>query len=1027
MSIFGDAWNWTKGAVSDVGDWASGAWDTVSGKSNYSANPYVSDLSQAYMPVQDLAGRQEASGNGWAMRQDQFTDDMFNTGLDTGQRLDTYGQASADVGRNLGTAQLGIGSNMSALGQAYGSQFQGLGSQASAIGSGYAGTMGGIGSNLAQTGANFGGQQSALAQSMLSGPSVAQAQGNAAMGRGDQEVAARIAGARGANANLMLRDAVQSGQMQRANLAADLAAASAAENVQRNQAASGMLNTAAQTTMAGQQGALNAQQAAAQAAMAGNQQAGQQYAQGAQTQMAGQQGALNATQGAANTQLAGYGQAGQAAGAAGAARQAGFGAAAGNTQTAAGLQMGGQAAAGNTLGTAAQTRTAQEQINAGSWDSSNATNAGVQTGNAKNQSEMTGGLIKGAAMAMMSDVRNKEAVHLLEPIENPYTVGKRRASDPNTGNSWEDTGSMLGQALSSRGSNGGSSSDQMDVLMSDERGKTSKALLSEASNRENLGKLHAYEYRYKPEVAARIGQDTEPRVGIMAQDLERAPAGKGAVMNTEEGKAIDVNRGLSFALAAAAGLDKRVKDLEKQKAVTSDERTKTAKSKIDPKYLGGVDDSIMAAASQREERVPEPTDKVGEYDQIYDQARPMTRPRSALGTAARAALAHSAEAAVLPVKAAGKVGEALGYQNRAAELSGNDLVADVDYLRSGMSPGESRRQRAADIEAHPYAHLAGSAAGEAVGGAGIGGMLRKAAMGAAGKAALGAAARAPLQTSERAYLEGRNARLGEYAADAGRSALEGAAMSAAHSAAIKMPDKGSTPTERLEYSRKRLQEGIAAHPATKLRTRMEQAVQEEEEMLKATKAEARAYERSKQAKLDAAWEDEDGLGDAINKMNDRQRRVMQAYVVMNNSSADQAAHIRKKLPELIVSLPEEERTAVQQLIKHDRDITRRLTDHNDRLALLEEPILPDVRSIIRRASSKYDKTKDPYHIEHALEQSVAYGDKSEAFRKLAGEESALKEALLGAYDESGIDRSNIPRLQRAVKTHEKIVAKKGGK
>ncbi len=53
-----------------------------------------------------------------------------------------------------------------------------------------------------------------------------------------------------------------------------------------------------------------------------------------------------------------------------------------------------------------------------------------------------------------------------------------------------------------------------------------------------------------------------PRVGIMAQDLERSEMGREIVIDTPEGKMLDVNKALSLALAAVARLDARVRELE---------------------------------------------------------------------------------------------------------------------------------------------------------------------------------------------------------------------------------------------------------------------------------------------------------------------------------------------------------------------------------------------------------------------------------------------------------------------------------
>lgn len=101
---------------------------------------------------------------------------------------------------------------------------------------------------------------------------------------------------------------------------------------------------------------------------------------------------------------------------------------------------------------------------------------------------------------------------------------------------------------------------------SDKLGKEEVALLEmatkPAANRENLGPMNGYQFRYKPKVAAAIGEDTTPRIGTMAQEVEQGPAGENVVAETENGKALDVNRALGFSLAGLAGLDKRLALLE---------------------------------------------------------------------------------------------------------------------------------------------------------------------------------------------------------------------------------------------------------------------------------------------------------------------------------------------------------------------------------------------------------------------------------------------------------------------------------
>jgi hypothetical protein len=54
----------------------------------------------------------------------------------------------------------------------------------------------------------------------------------------------------------------------------------------------------------------------------------------------------------------------------------------------------------------------------------------------------------------------------------------------------------------------------------------------------------------------------EPRLGIVAQDLERSPAFDASVIETPAGKAIERDRALSTALAELGGLDKRLRALE---------------------------------------------------------------------------------------------------------------------------------------------------------------------------------------------------------------------------------------------------------------------------------------------------------------------------------------------------------------------------------------------------------------------------------------------------------------------------------
>ena len=92
------------------------------------------------------------------------------------------------------------------------------------------------------------------------------------------------------------------------------------------------------------------------------------------------------------------------------------------------------------------------------------------------------------------------------------------------------------------------------TLMSDERTKEG---IHASGVEQALDHLKPYSYSYKD---PSMGEGR--RVGVMAQDLEKSPVGLSTVIETPRGKAIDVNRGLSLALASSADLHARVKALE---------------------------------------------------------------------------------------------------------------------------------------------------------------------------------------------------------------------------------------------------------------------------------------------------------------------------------------------------------------------------------------------------------------------------------------------------------------------------------
>lgn len=79
----------------------------------------------------------------------------------------------------------------------------------------------------------------------------------------------------------------------------------------------------------------------------------------------------------------------------------------------------------------------------------------------------------------------------------------------------------------------------------------------EERSRRTWGPVKPSRWRYKWE-----GKDTPKRAGVMAQDVEQSPYLRDMVIDTPRGKALDISRAVSAALASSAGFDKRLRRLE---------------------------------------------------------------------------------------------------------------------------------------------------------------------------------------------------------------------------------------------------------------------------------------------------------------------------------------------------------------------------------------------------------------------------------------------------------------------------------
>ncbi len=128
-------------------------------------------------------------------------------------------------------------------------------------------------------------------------------------------------------------------------------------------------------------------------------------------------------------------------------------------------------------------------------------------------------------------------------------------------------GALIGGALSDI-----RAKEDVDALDSAERRALSfrdvdvdyPELATPDGNRRGLAPVDPYRYRYTEDAASLMGTDRDMRTGVMAQDLERSPYLRDAVVDTPAGKAIDEERALSGSLAAAAGLDKRLQGQEEE-------------------------------------------------------------------------------------------------------------------------------------------------------------------------------------------------------------------------------------------------------------------------------------------------------------------------------------------------------------------------------------------------------------------------------------------------------------------------------
>ena len=102
--------------------------------------------------------------------------------------------------------------------------------------------------------------------------------------------------------------------------------------------------------------------------------------------------------------------------------------------------------------------------------------------------------------------------------------------------------------------------DHEETLSRHMSGKQQMAANGPKSTEDFLDTLKPQEYEYKP---GTIGDDGgKAHTGVMAQDLEKTPQGAGAVIDTPDGKMVDVRQLASLLAASVGDLHMRISQLE---------------------------------------------------------------------------------------------------------------------------------------------------------------------------------------------------------------------------------------------------------------------------------------------------------------------------------------------------------------------------------------------------------------------------------------------------------------------------------
>lgn len=163
---------------------------------------------------------------------------------------------------------------------------------------------------------------------------------------------------------------------------------------------------------------------------------------------------------------------------------------------------------------------------------------GVNTANAANANAVTGGLLNGigaiAGTSILADAMKSAPAAAVPAGGSAGAVSMAPAAGPSA--------AAIGGA----------------AMMSD---TTNKKDIRDTSPSKFFEALEAKKYKYK-KTDGQLGRTPGEHIGIIAQDVEKAPGGKSIVKNTSEGKAIDIASAVGTLMAGAAETAQRLKELE---------------------------------------------------------------------------------------------------------------------------------------------------------------------------------------------------------------------------------------------------------------------------------------------------------------------------------------------------------------------------------------------------------------------------------------------------------------------------------